>query len=62
MSVPRVLTNDEIRARAPSAFAASKHESRSERYGYIPTSVVIDALRKEGFNPVSAEQSRTRIR
>jgi hypothetical protein len=55
------LTNDEIRARAPSAFAASKHESRSERYGYIPTSVVIDALRKEGFNPVSAEQSRTRI-
>ena len=33
------LTNEQIRQAAPSAFAVDKHESRSERYAYIPTSV-----------------------
>lgn len=57
----QVLTNDMIRARAPSAFAQYKHESRSDRYAYIPTVSVIDAMRSEGFLPVYATQSRSRI-
>lgn len=57
----RILTNDEIRARAPSAFALAAHESRSERYAYVPTVNVIEALRTEGFAPVLATQSRCRL-
>jgi hypothetical protein len=57
----QVLTNDMIRARAPSAFAETPHDSRSERYAFIPTSQVIDAMRNEGFLPVFAAQSRSRI-
>lgn len=56
-----VMTNDQIRRVAPSAFAAAAHESRSERYAFIPTVTVIDAMRAEGFLPVSACQSRSRV-
>jgi hypothetical protein len=56
-----VLSNDELRHRAPSAFADHAHESRSSRYAYIPTVAVIDALRAEGFHPVKAMQSRSRM-
>jgi len=55
------LTLDEIRALAPSAFAVEKHSSRSERYAYIPTSAVIEAMLEEGFAPFMATQSRSRI-
>lgn len=56
----RPLTNDEIAEVAPSIFALSAHESRSERYTYIPTSDVLDGLRKEGFQPFMACQTRVR--
>lgn len=56
-----VLSNDQIRRLAPSAFAAAAHVSRSQRYAFIPTISVIDAMREEGFLPVSASQSRSRI-
>lgn len=55
------LTDDQLRRLAPSAFAAHKHESRSERYTYIPTSAVIDGLRANGFEPTFAKQGRSRI-
>lgn len=55
------LSNDEIRALAPSAFAATAHESRSARYAYIPTSDVIDGLRENGFQPVFAKQGASRV-
>lgn len=57
-SVP--LTNDEIRLVAPSIFAEEKHDSRSERYTYIPTIHVLDNLRKEGFEPFMACQAKCR--
>ena len=56
----RPLTNDEIAEVAPSIFALSAHESRSERYSYIPTSDVLDGLRKEGFQPFMVCQTRVR--
>lgn len=55
------LTLDQLRLYAPSAFATAAHESRSDRYTYIPTSEVIRGLMREGFQPFKATQSRSRI-
>ncbi|WP_233860003.1 DUF932 domain-containing protein [Paraburkholderia sp. HD33-4] len=54
------LTNDEIAEVAPSVLAHAAHESRSARYSYIPTIDVLDALRKEGFQPFMVCQTRVR--
>lgn len=56
----RALTEDEIRANAPSVFAVTAHESRSEKFRPIPTIEVIRALAAEGFSVVGARQSTTR--
>lgn len=56
----RALSMDDMRRLAPSIFATDKHESRSDRYSYIPTVSVLDGLMKEGFNPVAVRQSRAR--
>lgn len=54
------LTDDAIRATCPSAFATKAHSKTSERYSFIPTSRVIEAMRDSGFYPVSAQQSNAR--
>ncbi|WP_069263686.1 DUF932 domain-containing protein [Paraburkholderia nodosa] len=54
------LQDDQIRRVAPSIFADSKHESRSERYTCIPTIDVLRGLRKEGFHPFMVCQTRVR--
>ena len=54
------LSDDQIRRVAPSIFADAPHESRSERYSYIPTAAVLTELRKEGFQPFMACQTRVR--
>lgn len=54
------LTDDQIRAVAPSIFAVDKHASRSDRYTYIPTGEVLTALRREGFEPFMVCQTRVR--
>jgi hypothetical protein len=54
------LTEDQMRATAPSVFAEGKHESRSERYTYIPTIEVLRGLRKEGFEPFMVAQGASR--
>ena len=56
----RALTEAELFKLAPSIFAVSAHESRSERFQPIPTYDVLKALMKEGFMPVGAKQSRSR--
>jgi len=56
----RILSMEEIRRVAPSVFALEPHESRSDRYGFIPTVQVLDALLAEGFQPFKASQTRTR--
>lgn len=53
------LTNDQLKVFAPSIFAEAPHQSRSERYVYIPTYKIVDGLRHNGFSPVMATQSRT---
>jgi len=57
----KALTEDELRRYAPSIFAETKHESRSERYTHIPTIEVIRGLESEGFLPYSVQQGRSRI-
>jgi hypothetical protein len=57
----RILSNEEIQRYAPSAFAGQPYHNRSDRYAFVPTSAVIDAMRQNGFQPVSARQSGTRI-
>ncbi|MBG6468073.1 DUF945 domain-containing protein [Pseudomonas aeruginosa] len=54
------LSDEQIRAVAPSIFADAPHESRSERYSYIPTASVLQELRGEGFEPFMVCQTRVR--
>jgi len=56
----RPLTNDELMVHVPSVFGTDKHESRSDRYTYIPTITVLDSLKQEGFQPFFACQTRVR--
>jgi hypothetical protein len=55
------LTNDELMYAAPSIFAAQPWDKMSARYTFIPTIQIVDKMRAEGFQPVAAMQSRTRI-
>ena len=55
------LSEDQMRGAAPSIFAEGKHESRSERYTYIPTIDVLRGLRKEGFEPFMVAQGASRV-
>nr|SAY46571.1 Uncharacterised protein [Serratia marcescens] len=56
----RPLTNDELMNVVPSVFSEDKHDSRSDRYTYIPTITLLDKLREEGFQPFYACQTRVR--
>lgn len=51
------LTRDTLHRYAPSVFATEAHESRSDRYTYIPTIDIVERMVKEGFAPVQAGQS-----
>ncbi|WP_025591847.1 DUF932 domain-containing protein [Agrobacterium tumefaciens] len=55
------LAEDQLRKLAPSIFATSAHESRSERFKPIPTIEILRGLEKEGFVVVGAKQSSSRI-
>lgn len=54
------LSEDQLRRVAPSIFAEAAHESRSERYTYIPTIAVLRGLQREGFEPYMVAQARVR--
>jgi len=54
------LDDQQLRSFVPSIYANTAHESRSDKYAHIPTITVLDALRKEGFEPFMACQARVR--
>lgn len=54
------LSNEGIMATCPSVFAESPHTEVSDRYGFLPTINVVDALRAEGWFPVDATQRNVR--
>ena len=51
---------DEIREYAPSVFATAPHDSRSERYKFLPTAAIVESLMGLGFGVMSAQQSGSR--
>ncbi|EEN2099772.1 DUF945 domain-containing protein, partial [Salmonella enterica subsp. enterica serovar Florida] len=51
---------EELMQYTPSVFGEDKHTSRSEKYTYIPTITLLENLRREGFEPFFACQSRVR--
>jgi len=54
------LSNDQIARYAPSVMASEAHESRGDRYAFIPTIDVIDGLRDNGFQPYEISQTKVR--
>lgn len=54
------LSNDVIARYAPSVLATEPHETRGDRYAFIPTVEVLDGLRKEGFQPFEVRQTKCR--
>lgn len=54
------MSNEQIAQYAPSILAMEPHESRGERYAFIPTINVLDGLRSEGFQPYEVRQTRVR--
>lgn len=54
------MENGVLFKHAPSVFAEAAHESTSARYTQIPTIHIVDALRNEGWMPVSASETRVR--
>ncbi|EHX7633893.1 MULTISPECIES: DUF932 domain-containing protein [Enterobacterales] len=56
----RPLTREELMQHVPSVFSEDRHGSRSEKYAYIPTITLLENLRREGFEPFFACQSRVR--
>lgn len=56
----QALNNDQLRRIAPSIFATQADDRCSERYRFVPTIEVIEALRGEGFYPVSVKASKAR--
>ena len=51
---------DEIREYAPSVFATAPHDSRSDRYRFVPTSEIVTALAGLNYGVMSAQQSGSR--
>ncbi|MFU0883327.1 DUF932 domain-containing protein [Kluyvera cryocrescens] len=56
----RPLTHDELMSYVPSVFGSDKHESRSDRYTWIPTITLLESLQREGFHPFFACQTKVR--
>jgi hypothetical protein len=57
----RPITEDEMRAYAPSIFATTAHHSRSERFVPVPTIEMVRGLANNGWQPVMAGQSIARL-
>lgn len=66
LSRPRILrtghplTDQQIASVAPAVFAEGPHESRGERYAYVPTSRVLESLRERGWGVYEVSQQRSR--
>lgn len=54
------LTLPQIQHAVPSIFAEHKHDSRSDRYAFIPTYEILEAMIREGFFPMEVRQGGSR--
>ena len=55
-----ILSHNELHKLAPAIFATAPDHAVSDRYGFVPTIEVVDALQAEGWFPVRAQQTRVR--
>ena len=56
-----ILTLDQIMKQAPAAFATQPNPKVSKRYGFISTVDTLKAYETQGWFPVAARQSNTRL-
>ena len=54
------MTNEEIAYFAPAIFAEGAHESRSDRYKYVPTVGILNGMRKAGFDVFAVQEAHVR--
>lgn len=54
------LDDNMLRQFVPSIFAEDAHDSRSDRYVYVPTIDIVNGLRREGWAPFFAVQAQPR--
>src|SRR5271168_1422847 len=57
----RNLSMDDLRRTVPSVFTKEAYEKTSDKYKLISTDQIIQGMMNEGFMPVAARQSRTKI-
>ena len=55
------LPDEQLRALAPSVFAAQAMPGVSSRYAFVPTAHLVARLRDAGWAPVSAVQQRAKL-
>jgi hypothetical protein len=61
-SLARVeLSDDQIKAQAPSVFAAAPQAGVSERYTFLPTAQIVSRMKQEGWAPVEVRQQAVRL-
>jgi Domain of unknown function (DUF932) len=58
---PKLLSNDDVIALAPATGSSGPVQQASERYSFVPTLTVIDALRDIGWFPIDVKQSKPRL-
>jgi len=59
MSV-KPLSNEELRAKAPTLFTQTPHFEVSEKYHFIPTIDVIEEIKSHNWHPVSVSEAGVR--
>jgi len=62
INATQALTHDEIRAKAPSIFTEQHLETLSDKYQFMPTSVVLEDMEKLGWNCVNTREIKARKR
>jgi hypothetical protein len=58
---PRGLSEAAIHHLAPSVFAANPYQGVSNKYSFVPTARVVEALESQGWVPVKAVEQRIRL-
>lgn len=55
------MNTELLRRNVPSIFATQPYNKMSDKYRFIPTIDILNALEEEGFTPFSARENRVRI-
>ncbi len=58
----QALTHEQIRAKAPSIFTQQQLETLSDKYQFMPTSVVLEDMEKLGWQAVDVKEVKSRKR